>query len=82
MFCHDDGVHVHAEGGHEVQSAENHVGQLDGDPLRLARAVYPLSLPGAAHPIANAGKLTVLRREGARPVNERVSLPVFLQGLG
>lgn len=71
MFRHDNGVHVYTEGGHKVQSAEDHVGQLDGDPLRFARAVDPLALPGAAYSVADAGKLAILRREGARPINER-----------
>ena len=82
MFRHDNGVHVHAEGGHKVQSAEDHVGQLDGDPLRFARAVDPLALPGAAYSVADAGKLAILRREGARPINERGPVLVLPEGGG
>ena len=40
VLCHDDGVDVYAERGHEVKRPEDHVGQFYGDPLGLARADF------------------------------------------
>lgn len=81
VLCHNHGVHVHAEGGHEVQSAEEDVGQLDGDPLRLARTVRALR-PWLAHSVAYGEILAILLGEGTRPINEWGPVPIFLQGLG
>ena len=82
MLCHDDGVNVYPKGGHEVEGAEDHVGQLDGDPLRLARALFLSSGVRVAHVIANLVKSAILRRESTRSVDERISVPVFLESLG
>ena len=49
-----------------VQSAEEDVGQLDGDPLRLARTVRALR-PWLAHSVAYGEILAILLGEGTRP---------------
>lgn len=82
VLCHDNGVHVYAQVGHEVESAKDHVRQLDGDPLRLTRALDLPVLSGEAHPVTDAGVFTIFRGKGTRPVYERLPLPVFLESLG
>lgn len=78
MLCRDDGVHVHPEGGHEVDCAEDHVGQFGGEALRLARAVFP-RFP---YIVADCRILAIFRRDSARPINDRVPLFPLLQGGG
>ena len=74
MLCCDDGVHVHSEGGHEVDRVEDHVGQFGGEALRLAWA----ALPRAPHVVADFGILAILWGDSARPMNDRIPLFPFL----
>ena len=80
MLCHDNGVNVHSEGLHEVEGSEEHVGKLYRHPLRLARA-RDSRLGWMAHHFTVGGKGAPFRAEGARSINERLPVPVFLQRL-
>ena len=82
MFCHDNGVNVYPERGHEVEGSEDHVGQLDRDPLRLAGSGLFPSGVRVAHVLTSEGKIAIVRRERTRPIDERAPVSVFLESLG
>ena len=82
VLCHDNGVNVYPERGHEVKGSEDHVGQLDRDPLRLAGSGLFPSGVRVAHVLTSEGKIAIVRRERTRPVDERAPVSVFLESLG
>ena len=55
---------------------------LQGPSIPSPRSLYRSFDAWVSHVVTNRPIFAIFLGEGTRPVNERVSLPVFLQGLG
>ena len=70
---HDNGVNVDPFRGCEIKNANNCVCELYGEPLGL-------TLPRIAL-VAFVVMLAIFRVNSARSINERLSVPIFLESL-
>lgn len=80
VFRLEHGLNIYAHICEIIENPHNRVAKLHGYPLRLARALF-LAAAGLSVPVANAGVFALCPGDRTRPIYERVSLAVLLDGL-
>ena len=75
VFRYERGLNIHAQIGEVIENADNRVAELNREPLGFARAI----------PVRLVARLRVFASrpgKAATTVNNRVSVPIFLESLG